>query len=156
MRRRHGTARLVFAATLLLSTGACLGPPGPVDIDEPVIPLSKVYVSNATVRDLHVRMNWPDGFIQVSLVESGTTQGLSGAIGTSGFPATIDVLTVACGRVASLAGLPPGSVGMVLISPDTSVRLHRISQADKTWSVAQSVQACGATRVDGRVRGAGA
>ena len=139
----------MLASTLLLSSAGCLGPiPLPVDINEPINPLSKVYVSNATDLDHHVRMNWPDGFIQVYLVESGTTQGLTGAIGTSGFPASIDVLTVDCDRVASLAGLPPGSAGMVVISRDTGARLHRLSRADATWNMAGSLETCGATPRD--------
>jgi hypothetical protein len=145
MRRRQEAAWLVLASALM-SAGGCLGPiPLPVDINDPINPLSKVYVSNVADLDYHVRMNWPDGFIQVYLVESGTTQGLTGAIGTSGFPATIDVLTVDCDRVASLAGLPPGSAGIVVISRDTGVRLHELSRADATWHMAGSLETCGAT-----------
>lgn len=140
------TALLVL--TVALTLARCQGgEPPPVGIDQPVPPLSRVYVHNATAAGHHVRMNWPDGFIQVAWIEAGTTQGLDGAIGTSGFPATIDVLTEDCQPVASLAGLPPGSTGIVVISP-LEARLFRLDVADRSWGTVGSLQACGATPWD--------
>jgi hypothetical protein len=92
-------------------------------------------------------MNWPDGFVQVAWIEAGMTQGLEGAIGTSGFPATIDVLTEECEPVASVAGLSPGSTGMVVISA-LDTRLNRLDVADSSWGTVGSVGACGATPPD--------
>jgi hypothetical protein len=92
-------------------------------------------------------MNWPDGFVQVSWIEAGTTQGLMGAIGTSSFPATIDVLTEECARVASLPGLPAGSTGIVVISPE-GMRLDPLDVAEASWEIADSIEACGATPMD--------
>lgn len=138
----------LLALTVALTLAGCQGgEPPPVGIDQPVPPLSRVYVHNATARGYHVRMNWPDGFIQVAWIEAGTTQGLDGAIGTSGFPATIDVLTEDCQPVASLAGLPPGSTGIVVISP-LEARLFRLDVADRSWGTVGSLQACGATPWD--------
>ena len=135
----------MLATTTALALAGCQSPlPPPVDIAEPVIPLSKVYVQNGTDQGHHVRMNCPNGFVQVSWVEAGMTQALSGAIGTSGFPATIDVLTADCVPVASLVGLPPGSAGIVVISAEVT-RLHGLHRADSSWGVADSIQACGAT-----------
>lgn len=120
-----------------------------MDIDQPVPPLSRVYVHNVTARGYHVRMNWPDGFIQVAWIEAGLTQGLDGAIGTSGFPATIDVLTEDCALVSSVPGLPPGSTGIVVISAlDTT--LNRLDVADRSWGTVGSIEACGATPWDWR------
>lgn len=142
------TGARLLATMVALALAGCQGLfPPPIDIDRPVIPLSKVYVRNDTDAGHHVRMNWPDGFVQVSWIEAGTTQGLTGAIGTSGFPATIDVLTAECAPVASLAGLPPGSTGIVVISP-TEARLHRLDRADSSWTVAPSIEACGASPMD--------
>ena len=138
----------LLASAAVLALAGCQGvAPGPPAIDQPVPPLSRVYVQNATSRDYHVSMNWPDGFIQVALVEAGMTQGLDGAIGTSGFPTTIDVLTEDCDPVASLAGLPPGSTGIVVISP-LGTALHRLDVAHSSWGTVGSVQACGATPWD--------
>lgn len=138
----------LLASTVALALAGCQGGgPPPIDIDRPVPPLSRVYVQNVTARGHHVRMNWPDGFIQVAWIEAGMTQGLDGAIGTSGFPATIDVLTEDCEPVASLAGLPPGSTGIVVISPlDTT--LHRLDVADRSWGTVGSLEACGASPWD--------
>ena len=139
------TRQALAASTLMLTLVACqvVQPPA-VKVEGPVPPLSKVYVANETDRDHHVRMNWPDGFIQVSLVEAGTTSGLTGAIGTSGFPATIDVLNADCTLVASLNGLPPGSAGIVVITP-LGTTLRPLFEADASWSEAGSIEACGAT-----------
>lgn len=131
-----------------LALAGCQGVfPPPIDIDQPVRPLSRLYVQNATDRGHHVRMNWPDGFVQVAWIEAGMTQGLEGAIGTSGFPATIDVLTEACEPVASVAGLPPGSTGIVVISA-LDTRLHPLDAADLSWGTVGSLEACGATPGD--------
>ncbi len=135
-------------AVAALALAGCQGLlPPPVAIDEPVQPLSKVYVENGTDVGHHVRMNWPDGFVQVAWIEAGTTQGLTGAMGTSGFPATIDVLTDACVTAASLDGLPAGSTGIVVISPNET-KLHRLDVADSSWGIADSIEACGATPLD--------
>lgn len=139
-------ARLLTTVVALALAG-CQGVLPLSSGDQPVAPLSKVYVKNGTDVGHHVRMNWPDGFVQVSWIEAGTTQGLSGAIGTSGFPTTIDILTAECVRVASLAGLPPGNAGMVLISPRGS-SLHRLHEADSSWTITPSIEACGATPMD--------
>jgi hypothetical protein len=142
----QGTALL--ATTVALVLAGCqgwLGPPVP--IDDPVRPLSKVYVANDTDVGYHVRMNWPDRFVQVSWIDAHTTQALTGAIGTSGFPVTIDVVTEDCQPVASVAGLPPGSTGIVVISP-LGTALHRLEHADSAWGIANSIQACGATPLD--------
>lgn len=137
----------LLASTVALALAGCQGGgPPPIDV-RLVPPLSRVYVQNATARGHHVRMNWPDGFIQVAWIEAGMTQGLMGAIGTSGFPATIDVLTEDCDPVASLAGLPPGSTGIVVISP-LEARLFSLDVADSSWGTVGSLQACGATPWD--------
>lgn len=142
-----GPAQLI-TATVTLALVGCQGLlPQPVSIDQPVEPLSKVYVKNGADIGHHVRMNWPDGFVQVSWIEAGMTQGLTGAIGTSAFPATIDVLTEECARVASLPGLPAGSTGIVVISPEET-RLHSLDIADASWEMATSIEACGATPMD--------
>jgi len=142
-----GPTRLI-ATAMTLALAACQGLlPPPVEVEGPIPPLSKVYVTNATDSGHHVRMNWPDGFIQVAWVEAGTTTGLEGAIGTSGFPATIDVLTADCALVASLAGLPPGSAGIVVISP-LEATLRPLHRADASWSTVGSIEACGATPMD--------
>lgn len=134
--------------TVALALAGCQGRvPAPIDIDQAVPPLSRVYVHNATARGYHVRMNWPDGFIQVARIEAGLTRGLDGAIGTSGFPTTIDVLTDTCQPVASLAGLPAGSTGIVVISP-LDATLHRLDVADRSWGTVGSLEACGATPWD--------
>ena len=137
----------LLATTVALALAGCqtVFPP-PVNVDQPVPPLSKVYVNNATDADYHVQINWPDGFVQVSWIDANTTQGLTGAMGTSGFPATIDVLTADCSLVASVAGLPPGSTGIVVISP-LETTLHRLDVADASWGIADSIEACGATPV---------
>jgi len=136
------------ATTVALMLAGCQGWFGPpVAIDDPVRPLSKVYVANDTDVGYHVRMNWPDGFVQVSWIDARTTQGLTGAIGTSGFPATIDVVTGECAPVASVVGLSPGSAGIVVISP-FGTALHRLDHADSSWGIARSIQACGATPWD--------
>jgi hypothetical protein len=123
------TRARLLATMVALALAGCQGLfPPPIDIDRPVIPLSKVYVHNVSDAGHHVRMNWPDGFVQVSWIEAGTTQGLTGAIGTSGFPATIDVLTEECEPVASLVGLAPGSAGIVVIDADRAT-LHRLDRA---------------------------
>ncbi len=133
---------------MALALSACAGLlPPPVASGEPVQPLSKVYVENATDVGHHVRMNWPDGFIQVSWIDAGTTQGLEGAIGTSAFPASIDVLTEACVTIASFQGLPRGSTGIVVISPDET-ELHRLEVADASWGTVGSIEECGATPTD--------
>lgn len=141
---------MLFASTVALALAGCQGGvPQPMDIDQPVPPLSRVYVHNVTARGYHVRMNWPDGFIQVAWIEAGLTQGLDGAIGTSGFPATIDVLTEDCALVSSVPGLPPGSTGIVVISAlDTT--LNRLDVADRSWGTVGSIEACGATPWDWR------
>ena len=146
MRTRARPLSTMVALALALAGCQGLFPP-PIDIDRPVIPLSKVYVRNATDAGHHVRMNWRDGFVQVSWIEAGTTQGLTGAIGTSGFPATIDVLTEECELVASLVGLPPGSAGIVVIDADRAT-LHRLDRADASWTVSDSTEACGASPMD--------
>ncbi|HEX2281691.1 MAG TPA: hypothetical protein VHG52_08010, partial [Thermomicrobiales bacterium] len=106
----------LLATTVALALAGCQGfLPPPIDIDRPVRPLSRLYVQNATDRGHHVRLNWPDGFVQVAWIEAGMAQGLESAMGTSGFPATIDVFTEECEPVASVAGLPPGSTGIVVI-----------------------------------------
>lgn len=135
------------ASTLALALVACqvVQPPA-VEVDGPIPPLSKLYVANQTDSGHHVRMNWPDGFIQVAWVEAGTTKGLEGAIGTSGFPATIDVLTADCTLVASLPGLPRGSAGIVVITP-LETNLRPLEFADASWSTVGSIEACGATPV---------
>ena len=97
-------------------------------------------------------MNWPDGFVQVSWIDAGMTQGLDGAIGTSGFPTTIDVLTEECEPVASVVGLPPGSTGIVVIAA-VDTRLHRLESADASWGTVGSLDACGATRRDRPAQG---
>ena len=138
----------LLATTVTLALAGCQGAlPPPVEVDEPVRPLSKVYVENRTDLDYYVRMNWPDDFVQVSWAEANTTQALTGAIGTSGFPATIDVLTDECALVASVAGLPPGSTGILVISP-LETTLHRLDLADASWGTADSIQPCGATPMD--------
>lgn len=138
----------LLGISLALALAGCPGGlPPPVDVDQAVPPLSRVHVHNGTGAGHHVRMNWPDGFIQVAWIEAGSTQGLDGAIGTSGFPATIDVLTEDCQPVASLAGLPPGSTGIVVISP-LDARLFRLDVADRSWGTLGSLQACGATPWD--------
>lgn len=143
-RTRPGLLSAVLTLALAGCQGVFVPPPS---IDEPIIPLSKVYVWNATEAGRYVRMNWPDGFVQVSWIDGGTTQGLTGAIGTSSFPATIDVLTSECALVASLAGLPPGSAGIVVISP-LETRLHQLDRADSSWTAAPSIEACGASPMD--------
>lgn len=121
--------------------------PNPAETPELVEPLSKVYVQNASSEGHYVRMNWPDGFVQVSLVDAGTTLGLQGAIGTSAFPMTIDVLSEACELVASLDGLPDGRAGIVVINTGRA-SLHGLDRADASWDTVGSTQACGATRTD--------
>ena len=138
----------LLATTVGLALAGCQGvSPPPVDIGQPVPPLSRVYVQNTTDRGHHVRMNWPDGFVQVSWVEAGMTLGLEGAIGTTGFPATIDVLTEECEPVASAVGLPPGNTGIVVISA-LQTRLHRLDVADSAWGTVGSLEGCGATPRD--------
>lgn len=138
----------LLATTVALALAGCQGVlPPPIDIDQPVRPLSRLYVQNATDRGHHVRMNWPDGFVQVAWIEAGITQGLEGAIGTSGFPATIDVLTEECEPVASVAGLRPGSTGIVVISL-LETTLYPLDVADSSWGTIGSLEACGATPRD--------
>lgn len=60
---------------------------------------------------------------------------------------TIDVLTEDCQPVASLAGLPQGSTGIVVISP-LEARVFRLDVADRFWGTVGSLQACGATPWD--------
>ena len=147
-RYRHA-ARLTLgvpaAAVMLAACGGWL--PAPVAIDQPIVPLSKVNVQNQTDTGYHVRMNWPEGFVQVAWVEAGATQALTGAIGTSGFPLTLDILTEECELVASLRGLPPGNAGIVVISADGAT-LHQLHQADASWTVSDSTDACGASSMD--------
>ena len=140
--------RALLTITVGLALVGCSGwVPAPVQVEEPVVPLSKVYVRNATEADHHVRMNWPDGFVQVSRIEAGTTQGLTGAIGTSGFPATIDVLSGECEPIASLVGLPPGDAGIVVIGAGEP-RLHTLDRADASRTVSPSIEDCGASPTD--------
>ncbi len=121
--------------------------PDPVQSPELVEPISKVYVQNVSEEGHYVRLNWPDGFVGVSLVDAGTTQRLEGAMGTSVFPLTIDVLTRACDLVASLDGLPDGRAGIVMINTGRA-SLHGLDRADASWDTVGSTQACGATRTD--------
>ena len=138
----------LLGATVALALAGCQGVfPPPVDIDDPQRPLSKVYVENGTDVGHHVQMNWPDGHVQVSWIEANTTQAMTGAIGTSAFPATIDVLTDECAPVASVTGLPAGSTGIVVIS-SAGATLHRLDAADSSWGIADSIEACGATPMD--------
>lgn len=57
------------------------------------------------------------------------------------------VLTDECELVVSLAGLPAGSTGIVVISPSETT-LHRLDVADFSWGIADSIPACEATPVD--------
>ena len=132
---------LLASATLAVAGCQDLLPP-----PELVNPLSKVYVNNQTDTGYYVRMNWPDGFVQVSWIEPETTVGLSGAIGTTGFPDTLDVLEPAeCDLVASVRGLRPGSVGIVIIAPGADVTLHHLDRAHSSWAIEGGQQECGAT-----------
>lgn len=78
-----------------------------------VRPLSKVTVDNTAADWRYVRMNWPDGFVQVFAFGAGSPQYLSGAIGTTGFPRTINVLDAECQVLATVIGLAPGSTGLI-------------------------------------------
>lgn len=113
--------------------------------DLPVIPLSKVSVHNQTDEALLVRMNWPDGFVQVSKVSPSSVEYLSGAIGTSGFPRTIDVLDLDCSVLSSVQGLPPGSAGLVVIAEDGVATIAHLAAARGTWEIAETAEVCGAT-----------
>lgn len=135
-------------ASLLVACGSLGAWPMEVPFPEnPVSPLSKVSVFNGTSSERNVRMNWPDGFVQVHPVPAGATAFLSGAIGTSGFPDTIDVLSTECDLLATLIGLAPGSAGIVVIL-DGGAALYPISQGDRSWVVSGSAQACGATPIN--------
>ena len=61
------------------------------DVSIAVDPLSKVTRSTATLTRRCTRMNWPDDFVQVAGVVPSRPGWLTGAIGTSGFPSTIEI-----------------------------------------------------------------
>lgn len=103
-------------------------------------------MTNATDQPRLARMTWPDGFVQVSRIEPLTTSYLSGAIGTSAFPVSIDALDEDCAVLASVAGLEPGSYGLLTITDD-GVSLTALRAGDATWKVAGSLQTCGATEL---------
>jgi hypothetical protein len=92
-------------------------------------------------------MTWVDDFIQVARVEPMTTSYFSGAIGTSGFPVLIEVLTEDCELVDSIAGLEPGSYGLLTIREDR-LDLAHLQWGEVTWGIADSLDACGATPWD--------
>lgn len=137
--------RLSAAVLALVLAGCGLSP---LDLDPfnstRSAPLSKVSVLNRTSDWVYVRMNWPDGFVQVARVEPGAPQYLGGAIGTSGFPRTLDVLGPDCRELASVDGLAPGSAGLLTIEHDAA-HLDPIHFGDTTWVVARGVLECGAT-----------
>ena len=139
---------LALLAGLALAGCDALLPPT-LEIEEPVQPLSKVYVNNATDAGFHVRMNWPDRFVQTSWVGAHSVVALTGAIGTSGFPETIDVLTSECELVTSLPGLAPGNAGIVTISGG-GARLDWLERADAAWVAVTvpSIEECGANPLD--------
>jgi hypothetical protein len=107
-------------------------------------PISKVTVHNMAADWRYVRLNWPDGFVQVYRVQPGTTQYLSGGIGTSGFPRTIMVLDSDCQVLATVIGLAPGSAGLLTIG-ESGARLEELVLGETTWGESGSVTACGAT-----------
>lgn len=110
-----------------------------------VHPLSKVTVHNETNETLYARMNWADGFVQVERVEPGRPVWLSGAIGTSRMPFTIDILTEDCDVVDTVQGLAPGDAGLLTVDAD-GVRLQRLVQGWSDWRTSGgSVMVCGAT-----------
>lgn len=138
---------LTSTVTLAVALNGCGLPSVDFDVRNPpprAAPLSKVTVHNKTEDWLYVRMNWPDGFVQVARVEPGDPQYLSGAIGTSGFPRTFDVLDPQCREVASVKGLPPGSAGVLTIDGE-GARLDAIRFGDTGWAVVGSEFQCGAT-----------
>lgn len=139
------TRQAPAAALLAVVVGGCgwLAP----SAGGPFIPLSKVTVENGTDADLLVRMNWPDGYIQVERVSASSTQYLSGAIGTSGFPRTIDVLDAGCRLLASVPGLAPGRAGLVVIN-ELRTWIEPVEVAAEQWTIAEPVDECGATEVD--------
>jgi hypothetical protein len=138
--------RRVGVPLLLLGMSACVMPvdDGPPEDPVAVNPLSKVTVHNESDEIRYARMNWPDGFIQVSRVEPGRTQWLSGAIGTSGFPRTIDILDAECEVLESLEGLPAGSAALITVGEE-GARLQQIFAGWSDWTVAESVFICGAS-----------
>jgi len=115
-------------------------PDAPVAVD----PLSKVTVHNDTNQTLYARMNWPDGFVQVARVEPGRPVWLTGAIGTTVMPSTIDILTEDCDVVDTVQGLEPGNAGLITVDAD-GVRIERLVKGWLDWGEAGSVMVCGAT-----------
>jgi hypothetical protein len=143
---RRPSAALLALGILLAPLPGCAyfdtatAPDVPVAVD----PLSKVTVHNDTNQTLYARMNWPDGFVQVAPVKPGRPVWLTGAIGTSGFPSTIDVLTEDCAVVDTVRGLEPGNAGLITVDAD-GVRIERLVQGRSDWEVSGSVVVCGAT-----------
>lgn len=95
-------------------------------------------------------MNRPDGFVQVSRVELGNPQYLSGAIGTTGFPRTILVLDSDCRVLAPVIGLAAGSAGLLTIH-EGGADLGRFSSWIQTWP-SRTPCSCAARRLPQRPR----
>lgn len=129
---RRASAAFILFGVLLAPIAGCafLDPRTAPDVPITVSPLSKVTVHNDTNQTLHARMNWPDGYVQVYRVEPGGPVLLSGAIGTSQMPSTVDILTEDCDVVDSVQGLEPGNAGLITVDAD-GVRILRLAEA---WS----------------------
>jgi len=134
----------MLLAMALTGCGAESPSPEPPVPSQKFSPLSKVTVHNMAADWRYVRMNWPDGFVQVYRVEPGPPQYLTGAIGTSGFPRTIMVLDSKCQVLATVIGLPPGSAGLLTID-EGGARLDEIQFGEIAWGESGGVFVCGAT-----------
>lgn len=143
---RHASAAFISLGVLLAPIAGCAyldtatAPDVPVAVD----PLSKVTVHNDTNQTLYARMNWPDDFVQVARVVPGRPVWLTGAIGTSGFPSTIDILTEDCDVLETVQGLEPGNAGLITVDAD-GVRIERLVQGFSDWGESGSLMLCGAT-----------
>lgn len=143
---RRASAGFISLGVLLAPIAGCAyldtatAPDVPVAVD----PFSKVTVHNDTNQTLYARMNWPDGFVQVARVEPGRPVWLTGAIGTGGFPSTVDILTEDCDVVDTVQGLEPGNAGFITVDAD-GVRIQRLVEGWSDWTVAGSVMVCGGT-----------
>lgn len=132
---------ITIAAFVVTACGEAVGSGQPSTAIS-VSPISKVHVDNQTDSTLYARMHWPDGFVQVARLEPGGPQYLTGAIGTSGFPRTIDILDADCDLVHTVRGLEPGNAGLITVD-DERARIKQIHEAMSDWTEAASVPACG-------------
>lgn len=146
MRRLAVGGRAAIPALLLIVLVGCgyLDRSGPPEVPIAVSPLSKVTVHNQTDSAVLARMNWPDGFVQVYRVHPGQPSLLTGAIGTTSFPTTVDIRTEDCDVLAVVQGLAPGSAGLITFDDD-GPSIQQIFQAMSDWTRAETLFDCGAT-----------